>query len=110
MPPTLACGYLRAYRPLEAFAANEREQIVAAVRDAAGASTTGIGLLAPGECQEVYVTKLDGRTFVCPAQTRLRTMVGMVSFAQSIAEAAVGAFFSERSLRDAHRKWPPESV
>jgi hypothetical protein len=85
------------------FAAEEREQITAAI-GAASSVATGIGLLAPAERREAYVTEVDGRTYVCPAQTRLRTILGMVAFARTIPDAARDAFFSPRVLRDAQRE------
>jgi hypothetical protein len=99
----LCCGYLRVYRPIDTFGPDERDQIAAAI-GSAPAPTNAIGLLAPAERREAYVTEIDGRTYVCPAQTRLRTILGMVAFARTIPDAARSAFFSARALRDAQRE------
>ena len=100
----LCCGYLRVYRPIDAVASDERDRIASSLRAVPPPSVSAVGLLAPDERREAYVLEMDGTTFVCPAQTRLRTLLGMVSFARTIPDAAVPAFFTDRALRNAERE------
>ena len=100
----LCCGYLRVYRPVDALASDERDRIAAALQATTPPPASAVGLLAPDERREAYVLEIEGVTYVCPAQTRLRTLLGMVSFARSIPDAVVPAFFTDRALRDAQRE------
>lgn len=108
MSALLCCSYLRVYRPLEAFPQAERERIELAVRDPSRARSTGghnsLCLIAPEERRETYVTEIDGRVYVCPAQTRLRTILGMLAFERALPEGVGRVFFSEREMSDARRE------
>jgi hypothetical protein len=100
----LCCGYLRVYRPLEELGSDERDRIASVLHATPPPPVSAVGLLAPDERMEAYVLEVDGAMFVCPAQTRLRTLLGMVSFARTIPDAAVSAFFPDRALRAARRE------
>ncbi len=88
----LCCGYLRVYQPLDELGSDERDRITAALH-ATPPPVSAVGLLAADERMEAYVLEVDGAMFVCQAQTRLRTLLGIVSFARTIPDAAVPAFF-----------------
>lgn len=99
----LCCSYLRVYQPFASL--SERERAVVEVAQASVYGTKrALGLLAPEECSEVYEKTVDGEVLYCPAYTRLRWLLGLVAFEQSIPDAAVPLFFSREELDDAHEE------
>lgn len=66
-------------------------------------NTSALGLLAPEECFEVYEREIEGETFFCPTHTRLRWLLALIAFEQSIPDA-VPIFFTEKEVADARRE------
>lgn len=63
-----------------------------------------LSLLAPDECRDAYVLTVDDRMYVCPAQTRLRTILGMLAFERAVPPGAGSMFFSESEMNEARRE------
>lgn len=101
MSAKLCCGYLRVYEPVETLPPTEQAQARVLELQAPGGA---LGLVAPEERRETYVTVVDGRTYACPARTRLRSILSMVAFERMIPQEARNAFFSQAELRDARRE------
>jgi hypothetical protein len=102
MTARLCCSYLRVYRPLGSLSEPERAFVdrLRAEPSAMGPHSGhhSLGLLAPQECLELYEKTMDGETFVCLGQTRLRALLGLIAFERSIPDAIVPLFFSEGEL------------
>ncbi|HVL81732.1 MAG TPA: hypothetical protein VM840_09090 [Actinomycetota bacterium] len=104
MTTKLCCAYLRVYQPLDAFTASERSAMERAVRGPAARTTAGLGpapslaLVDAEEAAEVFTKVVEGETYACPGQLRLRSLLGMLSFERSLPPSAVGAFFTNEEL------------
>ena len=101
MPTTLCCAYLRAYQPLDAFDTGERVAIEAALHRPQPKAVTvghgsgpGLSLIAPEERREVFTREIGGETFACLAQTRLRTLLGILALDRQMPGGAAGLFVS----------------
>jgi len=106
---------LRVYQPLEAFPAAERarwERYILAggmVRPPlpryrqvrAGA---GLGLLVPAEDEGAFVKLLDGTYYVCPLRTRMRTLAGILAFAEARPFEGSEAFLPAGAVKRAKRE------
>lgn len=104
MTAQICCAYLRVYRPLEAFAPAERERIEMGARETAGRAANPLRLIAPEESRDAYTIVSDGRTYACPARTRLRTILGMLDVERTLPDGVGALFFSARELADARRE------
>lgn len=106
MTARLCCAYLRAYQPIEAFTEAEREQLACADTSThpAGAGRHALGLIAPEETKEIYHKVVDGRTYLCPAQTHLRSLLGMLAFERSLPDGVRSVFFSEQEVEAAEQE------
>jgi hypothetical protein len=100
MKARICCAYLRVYRPLEGLSPAER---TVATGGGAGPAQMGLGLLAPEECQEVYEKVVDGVTYYCPTNTRLRKLLGFASFERAVPATIVGQFFTPGEMALARR-------
>ncbi len=91
------------YQPPSALSGIERD-IVARTRSMPQKTNgSALELLAPEECFEVYEKVVDGETFSCPAHTRLRWLLALIAFEQSIPDA-VPIFFSAKQVSAARRE------
>lgn len=106
MTARICCAYLRLYRPLDAFPLEERERIETAARAAPPPlrSRNPLRLIAPEESRDAYTLTVEGRTYACPARTRLRTILGMLDLERTLPDGVGVLFFSERRLEDARRE------
>lgn len=105
--PRLCCSYLRVYQPFGSLSDGERvvvERIRSQESSGGSSSRPPLGLLAPEECSEAYEKTVDGEVLYCPAYNRLRWLLGLVAFEQSIPDGAVPLFFSREELDHAHRE------
>lgn len=101
MSARLCCAYLRVYQPVEALSETE-QTLVRNIRAGGSLATRStMGLLAPDECLEVYTKRVDGKTFVCPAHTHLRNLLGLVSFERTIPDAVLPMFFASGEVSKA---------
>src|ERR671936_2786099 len=84
-------AWLRVFQPLDGFERSEQlhwERYLLARAAWAGRRpryrdqrTTGrLGLLWPAEGEHAEVRVVDGRTYVCPARTRMRTLAAVLSW------------------------------
>jgi len=109
MTTTIACAYLRVYRPLDELPALERKLVTEALRAPAAIGVAelrryGLGLLEPDERSEVYELTHDGVRYVCPAHTRLRSLIGMMAFERSMPDGIAQLFFGPGVISDARRE------
>lgn len=109
MVPTLCCAYLRVYQPLDAFDQHELERIRRSTsHPSATVARTPVhntlGLIAPAERHEVFVREVDGLGYLCPAQNRMRALLGLVEFSRSLPESLTDVFFSNEQLQEAQRE------
>lgn len=100
----LCCAYLRVYQPADTFQPVERERPAPSRAAEFGAGTTSIGFIAADERRDVYEKVVDGVRYVCPAQNRLRTLLGLLAFERSQPDGIVHVFFSPEEIDDARRE------
>ncbi len=90
----IPCAYLRVYRPLDSFDERERadwERYILSggyrtARPVYREESIGegrFGLLSSAEEEHADIRLVDGTYFVCPWQTRLRVLAGILSFRES---------------------------
>ncbi|GIV00989.1 MAG: hypothetical protein KatS3mg014_2604 [Actinomycetota bacterium] len=109
---------LRVYQPLEAFPAAERARWERYILTGGMARSSlpryrqlpaapGLGLLVPAEDEGAYVKLLDGRYYVCPLRTRMRTLAAILAFAEAPpfegADALLGRGLVKRARRELRR-------
>lgn len=109
MVPTLCCAYLRVYQPLDAFDQQELERIRRstshpAAQGARAPVRHALGLISPAERHEVFVRESEGLGYLCPAQNRLRALLGIVEFNRGLSPEIADAFFSADEVEDARRE------
>lgn len=103
------------YQPLEAFPAAERarweryilaggmvRRPLALYRQLPAGS--GLGLLVPVEDEGAHVKLLDGAYYVCPLRTRMRTLAGILSFAEARSFEGAEAFLPGGVVKRARRE------
>src|SRR5687767_6629044 len=90
MSGTLCCAYLRVYQDLASLPAGVLDR----------AEAPGFSLLPVRERAPVFERSVEGRTLVCPATPRLRTLLSMVS-SQRLTDGMRQLFFSPAELHDA---------
>ena len=111
----IPCAYLRVYRPLDSFDERERadwERYILsggyrAARPVYREESIGegrFGLLSSAGEEHADIRLVDGRYFVCPWQTRLRVLAGILSFRESAPAEIVDAFVPESQARRAARE------
>ncbi|MEO7804997.1 MAG: hypothetical protein ABIS18_12065 [Actinomycetota bacterium] len=93
-------SYLRIYQPLASFPLEERERWSAYVanppqippshhyRHVAFNASAQTGMLFPSGGEHAYIKKVNGEWLVCPWRMRLRVLVGLLSFRNSLPESA----------------------
>lgn len=105
MHATLSCAYLRVYQTLHAFSPAERERIRSLLSDGGSvAHPHALGLIAPAERREVFTLESAGTPYYCPAETRLRSLLGMLAFQRALPEGVAQVFFSPEEMDDARRE------
>jgi len=108
----ICTSYLRVYQPLSAFSSEERERWLdrSDEIESADASATHRWLITAhlpklrpsGQGHEgAFVRSVDDVVFICPWRTRLRMLVGLLSFRGSIPEEVADAFVPEVEARQA---------
>ncbi|MBW3587990.1 MAG: hypothetical protein KY429_01045 [Actinobacteria bacterium] len=110
-------SYLRIYQELESFEANERARwddyiekgkappLSGHYRQVAFDETSGIGVLHPPTTSDhAYVKKLNGKWYVCPLRTRLRVLVGLLAYRNSLPNDFVDSFVPEEEAEKAIRE------
>ena len=103
MSARLCCAYLRVYQPASALSEAEHVEVRRANVATGPSNGSAFGLLAPEECSEVYEKDVDGEAFFCPTHARLRWLLALIAFEQSIPDA-VPIFFSRKEVADARRE------
>lgn len=100
MVARLCCAYLRAYRNVASLTGHERVLVERAreVRSDPAPRRHSLGLLAAEERRELYSKMVDGTEYVCLGQNRMRSLLGLVSFEQSLPDAVIPSFFTESEL------------
>jgi hypothetical protein len=103
-------AYLRVYQPLSAFPRAEQELWRASEAQLEGSlepvrrewllasSLRGLDLVPT---EGAFVRKVDGQVLVCPWRTRLRMLVGLLSFRGSVPDEVAEAFVPEQEARRA---------
>ncbi len=93
-------SYLRIYQPLASFPPGERERWAAYVADppplppehryrhVAFNPTARTGMMYPAGGEHAYLKLVDGEWLVCPWRLRLRVLVGLLSFRNSLPDSA----------------------
>jgi hypothetical protein len=105
---------LRVYQPLESFPAEERAEweryLVAGAprpirpRFTDRATPAGLGFLIPAGEDGASVKVVDGSYFVCPNRTRMRSLAGLLAFAESAPFEPGEAFVASGEARRARRQ------
>lgn len=103
-------SFLRVYEPLDEFPPPEREKWTAYISSGArrpstvsyadvtfGASSTG--MIHPLVAEHAFVKKVDGRWMVCPWRVRLRTLVGMLTFRNTLPDEVAEDFVPEEKTQ-----------
>lgn len=97
MVPT---SYLRLYQPLASFDPEEQDQwtryiesnpqlpLEQAYQQVPFSSDARMGMLYPAAEEHAYLKKVGGQWLVCPWRTRLRVLVGLLSFRNGLPEGA----------------------
>lgn len=109
-------SYLRVYQPLDSFDPKERERWLAYVesgakvprafsyRDVAFAHGGNTGIMYPALAEHAYAKKRNGTWFVCPWRIRLRVLVGLLAFRNSLpvdlADHFVPEFEAEKAVEE----------
>ncbi len=107
MNPSIPCAYLRVYQPLTALSPAERDRYDRTAAFERGGGTVRahpLGLIAADERKEFYIRETDAGVLVCPAQTHLRTLLGLLAFERSVPDGAERLFFDADELAKAHRQ------
>lgn len=106
MGPTICCAYLRIYQPESVLSGAELERYhrVASATTPEPVRPHPLGLIAADERREFYVRESDGELLVCPSQTHIRTLLGLLAFERSVPDGAERLFFDSEQLRSAHRQ------
>lgn len=106
-------SYLRIYQPLASFPQEERERWSAYVANApqfppphqyrhvAFNPSAQTGMLFPAGGEHAYVKNVNGEWLVCPWRMRLRVLVGLLSFRNSLPESADAWIPEREALRAA---------
>lgn len=111
------CAYLRAFEPLDAFPAPERERWAAYVSDGRGVTqpqaieteeaVTTARLLQgrwPGTDDVALIRRVGERIHVCPLQLDLRAAAALDEFRRRVPDVVADAFLpDERTRRDLER-------
>lgn len=118
-------AYLRVYQPIESFAPDERRRwevyarsadrprraqaLAAEQAEILGRLVVTPPVLAPREeSRNAYLRRVEGRLYVCPWETRLRSWRAFAEFAERIPPALSEAFVPEREaerIEDRYREW-----
>lgn len=91
MSIVLPCSYLRVYQPREVFDPALRAQFLVAQWVPQNGT---LGLIAAEESRELYMRQQDGVTYFCPAQTKLRTLLGIVALDRALPPAVARDLFA----------------
>lgn len=93
-------SYLRIYQPLGSFPPQERERWSAYVanppelppahryRHVAFNASAQTGMMFPAGGEHAYIKQANGQWLVCPWRMRLRVLVGLLSFRNSLPDSA----------------------
>lgn len=100
---------MRVYQRLDAFAPSERDRLRSMLDsggrpESAAAGQHALGLIAAAERREVFERVVDGVRFVCPARTRLRSLLSMMTFTRTVPEGAAEVFFTAEEMEAARRE------
>ncbi len=98
MSARLCCAYLRVYQPVHSLTDAEQTLVRRELEGHSSERRNTLGLLAPEECREVYTKEVDGKMLVCPAHTRLRSLLGLVAFDRTIHSGVSEAFFARSEV------------
>lgn len=102
-------SYLRIYQPVNSFRPRERAKweryiddgaqlpILNPYRHVAFEEPNSMGLLYPSMADHAFVRKVNGEWFVCPWRTKLRVLVGLLSFRNSLPFEIADAFVPEHA-------------
>ena len=106
-------SFLRVYQPVDAFATADAERWL---KDASGdvrEMQVGRAWLVTGRLPGVgdsvvadgaFVRRLDDQVFICPWRTRLRMLVGLLSFRGTLPEEVADAFVDDDVARRAAKE------
>ncbi|HEX8099579.1 MAG TPA: hypothetical protein VF660_05165 [Actinomycetota bacterium] len=113
----IPCAYLRVFRPLETFPAEERDHWERYIIDGgpppphrpvyrheSSRRDQRVGLLAPAEGEHADIRLVGGEYYVCPWRTRLRILAGILSLRDSGPAEMVGTLLPETEIRRAARE------
>ncbi|MDT0328188.1 hypothetical protein [Nocardiopsis lambiniae] len=118
-------AYLRVYQPIESFGPSERDHwegyaaspdrprraqaLAAEQAESLGRLTVTPPVVAPTvESANAYLRRVDGRLYVCPWETRLRSWRAFTEFTEETAPALSEAFVPEREAERVeadYREW-----
>lgn len=117
--PIVPCSYLRVFQPLDSFPAKERARWQEQIERNPSAPDQGpfqqvtftgtghTGLLYPAVSDHAYFRSVGDRWFVCPWRLRLRLLVGLLAFRNTlpmdVAEAFVPEDEAERAIDELER-------
>lgn len=106
-------SYLRIYQPLESFDAPERDRWVQYIesgqqppkfgnyREVAFEESSAIGVLHPPTSDHAHIKRVRSRVYVCPLKTRLRVLVGLLDYRDSLPSHVVDSFVPEEEAAKA---------
>ncbi|WP_436885890.1 hypothetical protein [Nocardiopsis dassonvillei] len=118
-------AYLRVYQPIDSFAPDERRRweeysgspgrprraraLAAEQAEALGRLVVTPPLVAPREeSRDAYLRRVEGRLYVCPWETRLRSWRAFTEFAERTPPSLSGVFVPEREaerVEEGYREW-----
>ncbi|MGH9194882.1 MAG: hypothetical protein ACRD1T_03975 [Acidimicrobiia bacterium] len=105
--PIVPCSYLRIFQPLESFPPKERARWDEQLKLNPNASDAGpfqqfvfagtghTGLIYPAVSDHAYFMRVGERWFVCPWRLRLRLLVGLLAFRNTLPVDVAEAFVPE---------------
>ncbi len=118
-------AYLRVYQPIDAFSPSDRRYweeyaaspdrprrvnaLAAEHAESLSRLITTPPVVAPAEeSRDAYLRRVDGRLYVCPWQTRLRSWRAFTEFTNTIPVLVSGAFVPEHEAdraEEGYREW-----
>jgi hypothetical protein len=99
-------SYLRVYEPLDSFSPREKQRWQAYVEAGARLPSTisyrdvnfgpqGTGMIHPLVAEHAFVKRVNGRWLICPWRVKLRMLVGLLAFRNTLPGDVADAFVPE---------------
>lgn len=106
-------AFLRVYQPVESFSSEDAERWLSESVDAREAQAGRAWLVTgrlPGAgegfsiTEGAFVRRIEDKVFICPWRTRLRMLVGLLTFRGTVPEEVADAFVDEDVARRAAKE------